>query len=63
MAVHPIGERYGTTEMRAVGNEKYRFACVQPKSMPPFLIGSVARSKRREGRYCLPKRSRRKNYP
>ena len=28
MAVHPIDERYGTTEMRAVGSEKYRFACV-----------------------------------
>jgi len=28
MAVHPIEERYGTTEMRAVWSEKYRFACV-----------------------------------
>ena len=28
MAVHPIEERYGTPEMRAVWSEKYRFACV-----------------------------------
>ena len=28
MAVHPIEERYGTTEMRAVWSEKTRFACV-----------------------------------
>ena len=28
MAVHPIEERYGTTEMRAVWSEKYRCACV-----------------------------------
>jgi len=28
MAVHTIEERYGTTEMRAVWSEKYRFACV-----------------------------------
>ena len=28
MAVHPIEERYGTTEMRAVWSEKNRFSCV-----------------------------------
>jgi len=28
MAVHSLDERYGTTEMRAVGSEKYRFAGV-----------------------------------
>ncbi len=28
MAVHPIEERYGTPEMRAVWSEKTRFACV-----------------------------------
>jgi adenylosuccinate lyase len=28
MAVHPIEERYGTKEMRAVWSEKNRFACV-----------------------------------
>lgn len=28
MAVHPIEERYGTSEMRAVWSEKNRFACV-----------------------------------
>jgi len=28
MAVHPIEERYGTTEMRAVWSEKNRFACI-----------------------------------
>jgi adenylosuccinate lyase len=28
MAVHPIEERYGTAEMRAVWSEKNRFACV-----------------------------------
>jgi len=26
--LHSLDERYGTTEMRAVGSEKYRFACV-----------------------------------
>jgi adenylosuccinate lyase len=28
MAVHPIEERYGTAEMRAVWSEKYRFSCI-----------------------------------
>ena len=28
MAVHPIEERYGTTEMRAVWSEKTRFSCI-----------------------------------
>ena len=28
MAVHPIEERYGTTEMRAVWSEKNRFSCI-----------------------------------
>jgi adenylosuccinate lyase len=28
MAVHPIEERYGTTEMRAVWSEKNRFPCI-----------------------------------
>jgi len=28
MAVHSLDERYGTTEMRAIGSEKYRFAGV-----------------------------------
>ena len=28
MAVHPIEERYGTTEMRAAWSEKYRCTCV-----------------------------------
>ena len=28
MAVHPIEERYGTAEMRAVWNEKNRFSCI-----------------------------------
>ena len=28
MAVHPIEERYGTPEMRAVWSEKTRFSCV-----------------------------------
>ncbi|MFA4859551.1 adenylosuccinate lyase [Methanoregula sp.] len=28
MAVHPIEERYGTQEMRAVWSEKYRFSCI-----------------------------------
>src|SRR5208337_3076526 len=28
MAVHPIEERYGTTEMRAVWSERNRFSCI-----------------------------------
>ena len=28
MAVHPIEERYGTAEMRAVWSEKNRFSCI-----------------------------------
>jgi adenylosuccinate lyase len=28
MAVHPIEERYGTKEMRAVWSEKNRFSCI-----------------------------------
>ena len=28
MAVHPIEERYGTPEMRAVWSEKFRFSCI-----------------------------------
>ena len=28
MAVHPIEERYGTAEMRAVWSEQNRFSCI-----------------------------------
>jgi adenylosuccinate lyase len=28
MAVHPIEERYGTPEMRAVWSEQNRFSCI-----------------------------------
>ncbi len=28
MAVHPIEERYGTAEMRAVWSEENRFSCI-----------------------------------
>ena len=28
MAVHPIEDRYGTTEMRAIWSEENRFSCI-----------------------------------